>query len=170
MRPVQFRRDVRSQPTTSQRGRGEIRIGRGGKKVTTEREEHFCLSVLHRMNRSHRIESMISRRFEIKGFPESIQKNFSWPLPNTNRAIALHVAVPTHRTETRAWFADLASQQHQVDDLLDVCDCIAVLRQSHGPAEDRALRRDKDLGGLFDQILRDSTLLDDLAPGNLAQS
>src|SRR6185295_19418507 len=106
-------------------------------------------SVVHRMNRTHCIVAMVSRWLEIKGFAETIQEQLGWPFPNTNRAIALHVAVTTHRTEACARFSDLATQQHQVDDLLDVRDGIAVLRKSHGPAEDRALRCDEDLRGLF---------------------
>src|SRR6185295_18484336 len=106
-------------------------------------------SVVHRMNRTHCIVAMVSRWPAIQDIAKTIQEQLGWPFPNTNRAIALHVAVTTHRTEACARFSDLATQQHQVDDLLDVRDGIAVLRESHGPAEDRPLRRNKDFGGLF---------------------
>ena len=57
-------------------------------------------------------------------------------LPDAHRAIALHVAVAAHRAGARARAAEVAAQQQQVDDLLDVGDRVLVLGEAHGPAGD----------------------------------
>src|SRR5262249_15618688 len=138
--------------------------------VAAECEEDFGTSIVHSMNRADRVVAMIARRFEIKGLTQPIKKSLGRSFPNTNRAITLYVAVTAHRTQTRTGVSNLATQQHQVDDLLDVCDGVAMLCEAHGPAEDCALRGDKDLRGLFDQFSSDATLLDDLFPRNVLQS
>src|SRR6185369_3802893 len=89
--------------------------------------------------------------------------------PNSNGAITLDVAVTTHRAQPRTRFSNLTTQQHQVYDLLNVRDCVAVLRQPHGPTEDRALGFSEDLRGLFNFILRDSGLRDDVSPRHCAE-
>src|SRR4051794_17417844 len=109
---------------------------------------------------------MISRRLEVEYLSKSIEKGFGRPFPDADGSIALHVAVTPHRTKPRARLTNLTAQQHQVHDLLNVRDCVAMLRQSHGPAKDRALRFDEDLGSLFDLLFLDSALLDDRRPRN----
>src|SRR6185503_18127805 len=114
--------------TAPQGGGGKLGVGSGRKKVSAECEEHFHLSVVHCLNSSDGVEAMIARRLEVINVTELFQKTLGRPLPDADGAIALHVAVPAHRTEARARLADLSAQQHEVDDLLNVCDCIAVLR------------------------------------------
>ena len=70
----------------------------------------------------------------------------------------------THWTQSGSGLSDLAAQQHEVDDLLNVCNCVAMLREAHGPTKDRPLRLDKDLGCLFHLVLRYATLFDNLVP------
>ena len=91
------------------------------------------------------VEAVIAWRLKSNSAPSRSRNVRHRTFPDPNGAIALHVAVTTHRTQSRAGFADLAAQQHQVDDLLNVRDGVAMLRQSHGPTEDRALGFNKDL-------------------------
>src|SRR5437763_6920596 len=90
-------------------------------------------------------------------------------LPNSHRAITLHVAVPAHRTQPTARLAELAAQHHQIHDLLDVCDRIFMLRQAHGPTKDYSFRFNKDARRIFELRLLDSRLLDDVAEVGLMQ-
>src|SRR5829696_779518 len=108
---------------------------------------------MHCLDGPDRIETMPARRLEIEYFAKLVEKRLSRTLPDTDCAITLHVAVPAHRTKSGPRLSDLAPQEHEVDDLLDVCDRIAVLRQAHGPTKDRAFGCDKDLCCLFDSFL-----------------
>ena len=125
------------QSTTSQRRGGEIRIRRRREKVSTECEEDFGLAIVHRVNRPDSVEAMISRWLEIECFAEAIEKCLTRSFPDADSTIALHVAVAAHRAQARARLSDLTTQQHQVYDLLYVRHCVAMLRQAHGPTEDR---------------------------------
>src|SRR5262245_48497155 len=74
-----------------------------------------------------------------------------------------------HGTNTRTWFANLTSQQHQINNLLDVGHCIPVLTKSHGPAEDRAFRFRKYSRSLFDLLFGNTRLRKQVVPRNNAQ-
>src|SRR6266568_715476 len=112
---------------------------------------------------------MLPWRLEIKFAGKLVEKSVSWPFPNPHCAIALHVAMATHRTQARAGSSDLSAQQHEIDDLLNVGDCVLVLRQSHRPAEDCPLRLDEDLCRVFDSGFVNATLIEEVAPVHLAQ-
>ena len=79
-------------------------------------------------------------------------------LPDAHRAIALHVAVAAHRTDARTRLADVAAQEQQVDDLLDVGDGVLVLREAHRPASDHAIRVEIDRGSLAHLLAGDAAL------------
>jgi hypothetical protein len=68
----------------------------------------------------HYIQPVVTRRLETKLTAESIEKTWRWPLPDAHSAVALHVAVSTHRTNTRTRPPDAAAQQQHVDDFLNV--------------------------------------------------
>src|SRR5215213_4383550 len=169
MRSIQFRRNLCSQTAAAQGGGGKLGVGSGGEKVSTEREEHFALSVVHCLDCPDRVESMITRWLEIELSTQLVQKRRNGSLPDSHRAITLHVAVPTHRTQSCAGFSDLAPQKHQVYDLLNVRNRIPVLRETHGPAEDRAFGFNKDVRSLFYLFSRNAALFDDVSPRHSAQ-
>ena len=166
VRTIQLRRHVGRQAAAPQGCRREVCVWRRRKEIPAEREKYFRLSVVHRLDRLDRVEPVIARRFKPKLRAQSFQKSGRRPLPNADGAIALNVAVPTHRAQTRTGLADLPAQQHQVDDLLNVRHCVAVLGKAHGPTEDRALRRHEDLRGLFNQISGYSRLRNKFLPAN----
>src|SRR5438093_10372807 len=95
---VQFSWHMSSQATTTERRRSEFRIGSCRKEVTTKCEEYFSLAVMHRPNCVDGIESVIARRFEIKFGSKLIKECCCRPLPNSHRAISLHIAMATHGT------------------------------------------------------------------------
>src|SRR5207237_944759 len=90
-------------------------------------------------------------------------------LPDADRAIALHVAVPAHGTDAGAFSSDLPSQKVEVRDRLHIGDTVVVLRDPHRPAGDHALALGGDLCRLLDQLARDTALLDDLFPTRVAK-
>ena len=116
-----------------------------------------------------RIVAMAPRRPKPKFLFQAVEELRGWLLPNSHRAIALHVTVTAHRTKTRTRFAELSAQHHQVHDLLNVGDRVFVLRQSHGPAKDHSLGFNKDARRIFELRLADSGLLEDVAEMGLMQ-
>ena len=77
--------------------------------------------------------------------------------------------MPAHWAKSRARLADLPAAQHQIHDLLDVGHSILVLRQAHGPAKDRSLRRHKNICRVFYQAKGHTTLLEYFAPPGLIE-
>jgi len=124
---------------------------------------------MHRLNRVHRIETVITRRLETEFRAKLMQKLCAWLFPNSHRAIALDIAVAAHRTQPAAGLADLSAQQHQIHNFLNVRDRIFVLGQAHRPAEDHALRVNEDAPCVFDFDFRDARLFEDVAPVRLAE-
>src|SRR6185295_18526473 len=102
MRAVQFGRDLDRQITASQSLSREFRVRRGRKEIAAESKEDLRCALMHRLNRVHRIVSVLTRRLETKFRAQLIQKIIAGLLPDAHRAIALHVAMATHRTQTRA--------------------------------------------------------------------
>ena len=111
---------------------------------------------------------MMTWRLEIKFRSQLVEKIIARLLPDSHRAIALHVAMAAHRAQTCARLAELSAQHHEIDDLLNVRDGVLVLGQAHRPAEDHALRVNEDAPCVFDFDFRDARLFEDVAPVLLA--
>src|SRR5438876_1178699 len=124
---------------------------------------------MHGLNRMHCVEAVRTRRREIEFQSKFVEKFFGRLFPDAHRAIALHIAVATHRTQTRTRLAKLSAQQHQIDDLLNIRDRVLVLRQAHGPAEDHALRFDEYTRRVFKLTLLDATLFENVAEMSFAE-
>src|SRR5262245_16222072 len=99
MRAIQFRRNVSGQATASQGLSCVFSVGRSGKKIPAQRKKYFRLSVMHRLNRMHCVQSRLTWRLEIEFGGELIKELFGGPLPNAHGSVALHVAVATNGTE-----------------------------------------------------------------------
>src|SRR5258708_35830951 len=97
---------MRGQTATAQRIGGVFSVGRCGEKVSAQGKEYFCLALVHRLDRMHRVVTMKARRGKIEFPAHLIQKVFAWLFPNSHRAIPLHVAVTAHRTQTTSRVAN----------------------------------------------------------------
>src|SRR5690349_11391895 len=95
---------------------------------------------------------------------EPVEEFGPWSFPDANRAVALDVAMTSHRAEPGARLSDLPTKQMQIDDLLDVGDCIHMLGEPHSPTGDRALGLGEDVGGAENLFLRYSAGGDDPLP------
>ncbi len=58
-------------------------------------------------------------------------------LGDADRAIALHVGMAAQRADAGARLADIAAQQQQIGDLLDIAGAMAVLGDAHAVGDDR---------------------------------
>src|SRR5438105_1230039 len=112
---------------------------------------------------------METRRGETEHGAEAVEELGTWPLPDTNGAIALDVAVATHRTEARANLPDLAPKQVEIDDLLNVGDGVHMLGEAHSPTGDRALGLREHVGGPENVVVRYAARGDDPLPGGSRQ-
>src|ERR1700737_206037 len=158
-----------SQLATSQRLGSKLRVRSGGKKVAPECKEDLRVASVHSLYCVHSVVAMLAWRFEIKLCSEVIEKRRRRPLPDAHSAIALNIAMAADRAQTGSWLSDLSARQHEVNDLLDVGNRIAVLSQTHGPAEDSALLLYENPRCIFSPGLKNSTLLDHLAPVNFSK-
>src|SRR5258708_19083964 len=91
---------MRGQTATAQRIGGVFSVGRCGEKVSAQGKEYFCLALVHRLDRMHRVVTMKARRVKIELPAQLIQKLFAWLFPKFHRAIAPHVSVAAHRAQT----------------------------------------------------------------------
>ncbi len=85
-------------------------------------------------------------------------------LVDPHGAVALHVAVTAHRTESGPRLANLAAHQVQVDDFANGVDRMLVLGDPHGPAADHALAACEDLRRPRDRLPTEAGLRLDLRP------
>src|SRR5579859_8284876 len=105
---------------------------------------------------------MPARRLEPENIAEPIEKAVGHSLPDAHGAVALHVRVPSDRTDSRAGPTHVAPEQYQVHDFLNRRDRLPLLRQSHGPASNHRLRSHHYFRDLPNLTPRDATLLDDV--------
>jgi hypothetical protein len=82
-------------------------------------------------------------------------------------AVALDVAVATHRRRAGPFPADIAAQQKQVHDFADGVDSVFLLGQSQTPGHHRAVGTKIDLGQFSDRFLVDAGLVHYLGPAGL---
>src|SRR5258706_505019 len=139
VRSIEFRRYVHSQITAPQRVAGVFGVGSRRKKVAAKRKEDPSFTGVHRRNRLDCVVAVVARWLETEFVSKFLKEGVRRPLPDPHCAIALNVAVPSHRTESGAAFANLPAAQHQVHNLLNVADRILVLSQAHGPTKDCSL-------------------------------
>ena len=119
---------------------------------------------MHRLDRFYCVITVAARWFKAEFTSELVEKSICGSFPDSHRAIALHVAVPSDGTKPGAGFANLPAAQHHIHYLLNVSDCVLMLRQSHRPTKDCAFRFNKDLRSRFDLLSRNTRLLNDFMP------
>src|SRR5258706_9463217 len=120
MRPIEFSRYVNSQAAATQSSGRVFGVRSSRKKVSTQSDKDFRFFAVHCLDRMNGVEPVCSRRFKTEFLTQLIQKVCGGLLPDAHGPIALHVAVPAHRTQTRARLSQLPTQHRQVDDLLNV--------------------------------------------------
>ena len=139
MAAVEFGRNMDGQAALFQRLGGVFRVGSGREEVAAHGEKDFGLALVHRLDGVYRGVAVAAGRFKPKGSLQLVQKFRFGRFPDADGAVALHVAVATHRAGAGARLANAALEQEQVDDFLDVLNSVFVLRQAHGPADDDLL-------------------------------
>ena len=164
MGTVQFRANKYSQIALREPARNLESIGGRRKKITTQTDEHLLLSRRHAVDRTDRIDTVLARRLELELLAECVQERVVHLLEDSHRAVALHVAMAPHAQRPRVGFADVAANQQQVYQFADIVDGIAVLRQSHGPADHQVGLVDQHLSGDRDLGLADAARFRDLLP------
>src|SRR5262245_64949220 len=96
---------------------------------------------------------MPSRRREPEHFLDLIEQLRLGLLVDAHRSVTLHVGVTAHRTDAGAGSAEIAPQQQQIDDLLDVLRAVTMLGDAHSVADDHRFRLHVDRGRALELIL-----------------
>src|SRR5947207_9932542 len=99
MRAIKFCRNVSRQTTTPQSLSRVFSVGRRGEKISAQRKKDFRVSLVHRLNRMDRIESMMPWRPKSKFLFQAVEELRGRLFPTSHRSITLHVAVPAHCTQ-----------------------------------------------------------------------
>jgi hypothetical protein len=89
---------------------------------------------VHGLDSLHGIKAVLPRRLETELATEIVQKRLSHSLAYSHGAIALDIAMPSHRTSPAAGTADVSLEEEEIHHLFDRGDGISMLRESHRPA------------------------------------
>ncbi|MCY1422905.1 hypothetical protein D9M71_386040 [compost metagenome] len=162
---IELGADLHRQRAIAQRGVGAMAVRRGLGEVAAKADEDLGLALEHRVDGFHGVVTVLPRHLESEAPFQRIQQRRWRPVVDAHGAVALHVAVTAHRTETGAGAADVAAQQLQVDDFLDGRHRMAVLGDAHGPADDHLPGVAVDARGGLDFLQGQARLLLNLRPG-----
>src|SRR6202000_2772375 len=85
-------------------------------------------------------------------------------LPDPHRAVSLHIAMSTNGTDPCSLSTDLSPEQRKIYNRLDICDAVAMLRNTHRPGANHSFGFHRDLRRLMNQIAGYATVMDDPVP------
>ncbi|MCO5588369.1 hypothetical protein L7F22_042324 [Adiantum nelumboides] len=140
VRPVDLRRDLHGQPGAGQRRGRDIGVRCGLQEVAAEADEDLDLPVTHGPDAVDGVQAVLTGRVERELGLQGVEEGVRDALPDAHRPVALDVGVAADREQPGAPLADVALGQGDVGDLLDRRDAVAVLGQTHRPAEDGLAR------------------------------
>ena len=139
---VELGADLDGQLAVPQAPRTCRRVGRREREVAAEADEHLHLAAMHRLDRLDRPKPVLAGRLDPADLAEPVEEAPSRAVVDPAGAVALDVAVPANRAGPRAFPADVAAQQEQVDDLADRVDAVLVLGDAQAPGDDDPVRPD----------------------------
>src|SRR5229473_189725 len=109
--------------------------------------------------------AFLARRFKAEGSGNSIEQRIVGNLRNSDGAISLHIRMATQWRYARSFPSNVAAEQEQVCDLLDVAGTMAVLRNSHAVINDDPFCLGINVGHLLDRSARQPRSIFDRIPG-----
>ena len=95
-------------------------------------------------------QPLVARRLEAELLGELVERDELGLLGDADGPLPLDVGMAAHGRHAGAVAADIALQQPQIDELLDVVAAVDVLGQAHAVHRDRALGVDVDVGRRLD--------------------
>ena len=150
VRAVQLGGDLHRQPQLAPGFFHARAVGHRAQEIAAEAYERMHRAVQHAAADFHRLHARLARRFETVLLGQAIQRHQFRIVRDANRALALHVGMSAHRAQARARLADVAAQQQQVGDHVQVVLAEMVLRQAHAVDADRDVRLRVGARGLFE--------------------
>ena len=159
---VEFGGDLDGEAAALEGFGGVIGVGRGDEEIATEADEDFDFAFVHGFDGHDGIEAMFVGRGEVEFFAEGFEEFGGHFFPDADGAVALDVGVSADWAEAGAFTADVAAEEGEVGEGLDIGDAVFVLGDAHGPGADHAFRFDGDLEIFVDfRLRRDATAFDD---------
>src|SRR3984885_12489030 len=119
---------------------GDRLIRHRSNKVSTQADEHPRVPIDHRLHRVDDRMSVCARRLETKYLLDLVEQLRFGLLVDADRAVALHVRVPAHRTYSGARLAEISAKQKKIEELLNILQTVPMLRNPHPVANDHGLR------------------------------
>ena len=144
--PVEFGGDLYRQAQVGDMGCYPLDVGNGAEEVAAQADEGLGLVAQQGLAAFHHVMAALARRAEGEGLVEAGQEGLLGFLVDAYGAVALDVGMTPDRAGPRARLADVATQQQQIDDLLQDIATAAVLGHAHAPAGDHPVGLHVDLG------------------------
>ena len=111
-------------------------IGQCDRQISAQTHQYLGLTRCNGLHGGNRVMSVRARRLETVSALDALQERCARPFGDTDAAIALHVRVTPQRADARAGFAEVAAQEQEVGNLLDVGGAGHVLHDAHAVRDD----------------------------------
>ena len=148
---------------------GVVGVGSGGEEVASEGDEDFDFALVECFDGHDGVVAVFFGRDEMEFLAEGGHEFVGHFFPDADGTVALDIGVAADRAEAGAGATDLAAEEDEVDDGLDIGDAVFMLGDAHAPAADHAFGMGGDVCGVVDVIARDTGLLDYFFPGFVAE-
>ena len=150
MAAIELRINRYRQPQLAHRSLDYRAVRYRGDEIATHADEHFRPSVNNRLHRIDNGMAVLARWIEAEHSLDAVEQCRARLFVDTHGAVALHVGVTAHRTNSRAWLAEITTQQQQVGNLLHVRSARPVLSDPHTVDSDYRLGPHIDRGDPLD--------------------
>ena len=140
VRAVELGGDVDRQLELPEAGETRLRIGRRDREIAAEADDCLRAAVAHRRDRLDHRMAFVPRRLEAEDVAHPVEELGLRPLGDADGAVALHVRMTAQRADAGPGAPDIALEQQQVGDLLDVAGTGRMLGDAHAVADDRRRR------------------------------
>jgi hypothetical protein len=121
---------------------------------------------MHGLDCTHCVIAPLPGRFEVEHVSQTIQKFWRGIFRDPHSAIALHIAMSANRAGPRSLFADVATQQKEIDDFLHIAHGVFMLGHAHGPSTDDGVGLHRNICGLLNLWAVNATPFDNFIPRN----
>src|SRR5690349_12279317 len=122
---IELGRYLNRQVEAPKRGLRQLPVWHRRGKVAAKSDEHFGLASKHCLQGRHDIVPAGTRWLEPEPRLEPVEKLGGGPLCDAYRTIPLHVGVPPHGAKPGTLLSDVAPQQGQICQLLDIPGTVA---------------------------------------------
>ena len=145
------------------------RIRQRDGQIAAKADQRFRAPIVDRLHRRDGIMPVMFRWHEAVGFLDVFKHKGRRLLRDADSAVALHVGMAAQRADAGAWLADIAAQQQQAGDLVDIRRAGDMLGDAHAIGHDRRVGSRIGLRHHFQSRARQAGSRLDIRPGGRLQ-